>query len=59
MEITNLLIAQNEKDQAIISYVSTLRDFWVTWYQLGRTTLFDFEKIVRFYRLKINLNTSL
>jgi outer membrane protein TolC len=44
MEITNLLIAQNEKDQAIISYVSTLRDFWVTWYQLRRTTLFDFEK---------------
>ena len=43
MEITNLLIAQNEKDQAIISYVSTLRDFWVTWYQLRRTTLFDFE----------------
>ncbi len=44
MEITNLLIAQNEKDQAIINYVSTLRDFWVTWYQLRRTTLFDFEK---------------
>ncbi len=46
MEITNLLIAQNEKDQAIISYVSTLRDFWVIWYQLRRTTLFDFEKNV-------------
>ena len=44
MEITNLLIAQNEKDQAIISYVSTLRNFWVNWYQLRRTTLFDFEK---------------
>jgi hypothetical protein len=25
-------------------YVCTLRDFWVTWYQLRRTTLFDFEK---------------
>ena len=44
VDITNLLIAQNEKDQALITYVSTLRDFWVAFFRLRRLTLYDFEK---------------
>ncbi len=49
VDITNLLIAQNEKDQALITYVSTLRDFWIAYYRLRRLTLFDFEKNERLY----------
>lgn len=49
VDITNLLIAQNEKDQALITYVSTLRDFWVAYFRLRRLTLFDFEKKERLY----------
>jgi outer membrane protein TolC len=44
VDITNLLIAQNEKDAALINYVNTLRDYWVAYFRLRRLTLFDFEK---------------
>jgi outer membrane protein TolC len=44
VDITNLLIAQNEKDQALITYVNTLRDYWVSYFRIRRLTLFDFEK---------------
>jgi outer membrane protein TolC len=47
VDITNLLIAQNEKDQALITYVNTLRDFWVAYFRLRRLTLYDFENKVR------------
>jgi outer membrane protein TolC len=47
VDITNLLIAQNEKDQALITYVNTLRDYWVAYFRLRRLTLFDFEKGVK------------
>jgi outer membrane protein TolC len=49
VDITNLLIAQNEKDQALITYVSTLRDFWVAYFRLRRLTLYDFEKKERLF----------
>lgn len=44
IDITNLFIAQNEKDQARQGYIRALRDFWTGWYQLRRMTLFDFQK---------------
>jgi outer membrane protein TolC len=44
VDITNLLIAQNEKDAALINYVNTLRGYWVSYFRLRRLTLFDFEK---------------
>jgi outer membrane protein TolC len=40
--IDNLYLAQNEKDQALQSYVGALRGFWNAYYQLRRTTLYDF-----------------
>jgi outer membrane protein len=41
--IDNLYIAQNEKDQAVNQYLQALRNYWVAYYRLRQTTLFDFE----------------
>jgi outer membrane protein TolC len=43
IDLTNLTIAQNEKDQALITNIRNLQNFWVSYYQLRRLTLFDFE----------------
>jgi outer membrane protein TolC len=43
INIDNLYLAQNEKDQALASYVQSLRAYWTAYYQLRRITLFDFE----------------
>jgi outer membrane protein TolC len=42
--ISDLYIAQNEKDQALTAYVQALRQYWTNYYRLRRVTLFDFEK---------------
>lgn len=42
IDITNLQIAQNEKDNARAGYINVLRQFWVAYYQLRRSTLYDF-----------------
>lgn len=42
VDITNLNIALNEKDQAKRSYVKALRDFWIAYFDLRRLTLYDF-----------------
>ena len=42
--IDNLYIAQNEKDQAVTQYLQALRNYWMTYYRLRQTTLYDFEK---------------
>src|SRR5205085_7489152 len=43
--VSDLYIAQNEKDQAVESYVQALRSFWANYYRLRRVTLYDvFEK---------------
>lgn len=44
INIDNLYLAQSEKDQALTSYVQALRGFWSAYYQLRKTTLYDFEK---------------
>lgn len=44
ISITDLNIAQNEKDQARRSYLAELRNFWVSYYTLRRLTHYDFER---------------
>jgi outer membrane protein TolC len=43
IDITNLTIAQEEKDNALTNYIITLRNYWVAYYSLRKITLFDFE----------------
>ncbi|HVH09348.1 MAG TPA: TolC family protein, partial [Gemmatimonadales bacterium] len=40
--IDNLYIGQTEKDQAVAQFVQGLRNYWLAYYGLRRTTLFDF-----------------
>ena len=40
--VSDLFIAQNEKDQALEAYVQALRSFWANYYRLRRVTLYDF-----------------
>jgi len=44
LSITDLSIAFQEKDQAKRDYISALRDFWGSYYQLRYLSLYDFEK---------------
>ena len=41
--ITDLNLAQREKDQSVVSYLNSLEKFWVDYYTLRRLTLFDFK----------------
>ncbi|MCX6300236.1 MAG: TolC family protein [Bacteroidetes bacterium] len=43
VSITDLNIAQNEKDLAKRNYINSLRSFWDAYYYLRRLTLFDFD----------------
>jgi len=43
IDITNLNIALNEKDDAKRKYTQALRDFWIAYYNLRRLTLYDFS----------------
>jgi len=40
--ITDLNLAQQEKDRAIVRYLNSLEKFWVDYYTLRRLTLYDF-----------------
>jgi outer membrane protein TolC len=42
IDITNLSIALNEKDDAKRSYIQALKMFWQAYYELRRITLYDF-----------------
>jgi len=44
IDVTNLFIAQNEKDSARRSYIQSLRNYWTGYYNLRRLTLYDFER---------------
>ncbi len=50
IDITNLNIALNEKDEARRSYVAALRAFWIAYFDLRRLTLYDFENQELLYR---------
>jgi len=43
LSVTDLNIAQNEKDNARRNYAATLRSYWDAYYQLRRLTLYDFQ----------------
>ena len=43
ISITDLTIAQREKDQAQRLYIETLRSYWIAYYQIRKLTAFDFE----------------
>jgi outer membrane protein TolC len=43
IDITNLFIAQNEKDAARQAYIQTLGDYWIGWYALRQLTLYNFR----------------
>jgi outer membrane protein TolC len=42
--IDNLYQAQNEKDQALVQYLQSLRGYWVAYYRLRRVTMYDFAE---------------
>ncbi len=44
IDMDNLYVAQNEKDQALLQYVLSLRGYWLAYFRLRRVTLFDFEQ---------------
>jgi outer membrane protein len=44
IDISNLFIAQNEKDQALEAYVRALRGYWDAYYRVRRLTLYDFVR---------------
>lgn len=44
IDVTNLFIAQNEKDAARQEYIQALREYWMGWYNLRRLTLYDFRQ---------------
>lgn len=47
IDISNLYIAQVEKDQALEAYVRALRGYWDAYYRVRRLTLYDFERGAR------------
>jgi len=54
--VTDLQIAQTEKDSARVSYVRALQEFWSSYYQIRQLTLYDFEKDVPInYEVNIDL----
>jgi outer membrane protein TolC len=44
IDVDQLYLAQNEKDQALLQYVQALRGYWQAHYRLRRVTLYDFER---------------
>lgn len=42
IDLNTFFISQREKDSALQSYISTLREYWVSYYSLRRLTLYDF-----------------
>lgn len=51
--VTDLNIAQNEKDSNKRAYFNALKDFWVAYYELRALTLYDFEKEELLYKPEI------
>nr|HAD52585.1 hypothetical protein [Algoriphagus sp.] len=51
--VTDLNIAQNEKDSNKRANFDALKDFWVAYYELRALTLYDFEKEELLYKPEI------
>ena len=43
IDIINLRDAQSSNDNATISFIRSLQDYWINYYQLRKLTLFDFK----------------
>lgn len=43
VSLTDLNIAQQEKDSSKRSYVGALRDYWLAYFELRQLTLYNFE----------------
>lgn len=43
IDVTDLFIAQNQKDSSRRSFIQSLRSYWTGYYNLRRLTLYDFE----------------
>jgi len=43
ISITDLNIAQTEKDQAQRGFISSLQNYWINYYSIRKLTLFDFK----------------
>ncbi len=43
VNITDLNLALEQKDEAVRSYVQSLKEFWIAFFDLRRLTLYDFE----------------
>jgi len=52
--ISNLNIAQSEKDANKRAFYESLRDFWVAYYELRSLTLYDFEQEELLYVPELN-----
>lgn len=44
IDLTQLFIAQNEKDNAFRAFIQTLKNYWLSYFELRKLTLYDFEK---------------
>ncbi len=44
IDVDQLYLAQNAKDQALLSFVQSLKGYWQAHYRLRRVTLYDFER---------------
>ncbi|NCA86429.1 MAG: TolC family protein [Clostridia bacterium] len=44
IDIINLRDAQSSNDNATISFIRSLQDYWLNYYQLRKLTLFDFKE---------------
>ena len=43
LDVTKLNLARNDLENARRAYISSLRKYWVSYYQIRQLTLFDFE----------------
>lgn len=44
LDVTKLNLARNDLESAKRAYISSLRKYWVSYYQIRQLTLFDFER---------------
>lgn len=50
VSITDLNIAQSEKDIAVFKYYESLREYWKLYYEIRKLTLYDFVKNENIYK---------
>nr|WP_157501971.1 TolC family protein [Echinicola vietnamensis] len=58
VDITNLNIAQQEKDSNRRSYIQSLQEYWQAYYELRQLTLYDFQNEKLLYNQEIELKAD-